>query len=247
MRAILRAGSFTVIAALVVAPAFAQKREKVTIEISAGKLSGVMFLPEATPAPAVIVLHTAYGSVEDADEKYAAALAKEGFVTLAPNYLEIVKDKLWSPAIDQQLRGALNWLEQRPEVSNKPVGTVGFSLGAHVINLSALDPRIKAVVVYYGAYDVRAAKRAANLASDLKLPIDHAAEVKAPVLLVTGEKSHPFFGSVLDVLEARLPHARRVVLPQVDHTGLLLPSRTLLSAVRMFLQERPDLHATPSR
>ncbi len=78
-------------------------------------------------------------------------------------------------------------------------------------------------------------------------PTARLAEVQAPALLLTGEKSHPFFGSVLDVLEARLPHARRVVLPGVDHTGLLLPSRTLLSAVRTFLQETPAPQARPAR
>ena len=130
-------------------------------------------------------VRTPYGQVEEADEKYAAALAKEGFVALAPNYLEIVKDKLWSPALDQQLRGTLSWLENRPEVANKKLGAVGFSLGAHAISLSALDARLKAVVVYYGAYDVRAAKRT-NLAPNIKVPVDFAAEVKAPALLLHG-------------------------------------------------------------
>ncbi len=78
-------------------------------------------------------------------------------------------------------------------------------------------------------------------------PTARLAEVRTPTLLLTGEKSHPFFGSVLDVLENRLPRARRVVLPDVDHTGLLLPSRTLLSAVRSFLMEASGPPATPAR
>ena len=56
-----------------------------------GKLSAVLFVPEKTPAPGVIVLHPAYEpGVKDSDEKYAAALAKDGFVALAPDYLAIV-------------------------------------------------------------------------------------------------------------------------------------------------------------
>ena len=211
---------FVIIAALVASPAQAQKREKVTIEISGGAFSGVLYVPDKTPAPAVIVLHTAYGQVEEADEKFAAALAKEGFVALAPNYLEIVKDKLWSPALDQQLRDTLNWLENRPEVANKKLGAVGFSLGAHAISLSALDARLKAVVVYYGAYDVRAAKRT-NLAPNIKVPVDFAAEVKAPALLLHGADDDEIPVSNARAMEAALKAAGKpvelVVYPGAYH------------------------------
>lgn len=66
-------------------------------------------------------------------------------------------------------------------------------------------------------------------------PTPRLGEVKQPVLLVLGQKSNPLFQSVIDVLEPRLPHARRLVLPQTDHSTLLEPSETLRSAVRMFL------------
>jgi len=220
MRAMLRACSFALIAALLAAPALAQKREKITIELISGTLSGVMFMPDKTPAPGVLVLHTAYGQVEDADEKYAAALAKEGYVVLAPNYLEIAKNKLWSPAVDQQLRGTLNWFERRPEVDNKPVGAVGFSLGAHAVSLSALDARLKAVVVYYGAYDVRAAKHE-NLGANIKLPIDLAAEVKAPVLMLHGANDDEIPIAIARAMEAALKGAGKqvelVVYPDAYH------------------------------
>jgi carboxymethylenebutenolidase len=217
---VLRICSFALIATSLAAPsALAQNRERVMID--GGRLSGILYTPASTPAPAVIVLHTAYGSVEEADEKYAAALAKEGFVALAPNYLEIVKDKLWQPAIDQQLRGVVSWLVARREVANKPVGTVGFSLGAHGVSLSALDPRLKAVVVYYGAYDARAAKRVPNLAPTVKLPIDYAAGVSAPVLLLHGENDDEIPVSNAHAMEAALKAAGKpvelVVYPGAYH------------------------------
>ena len=61
--------------------------------------------------------------------------------------------------------------------------------------------------------------------------------VRQPVLLVQGGKTHPHFSSVLDILEPRLPTARRLVLPGVDHAGLLAASETLLAPVRSFLSD----------
>ncbi len=94
-----------------------------------------------------------------------------------------------------------------------------------------LHSRYRALLLSRPPWLIEAILRAAETFN----PTARLSEVTVPVLLVTGEKSHPFFGSVMDVLESHLPHARRIVLPNVDHTGLLLPSRTLLSALRSFL------------
>ena len=59
--------------------------------------------------------------------------------------------------------------------------------------------------------------------------------VRQPVLLVLGEKTHRHFSSIIDVLGAHLPRATRLTLPGADHSTLLEPSDTLLSAVRDFL------------
>ena len=61
----------------VAAGAAAETRQTVEIPLNGGTMSAVMFVPAKVPAPAVIVLHTAAGRVETADEKFAAALAKE--------------------------------------------------------------------------------------------------------------------------------------------------------------------------
>lgn len=74
--------------ATLAAPAWAETRQSVTIPVAGGALAGVLFAPDTTPAPAVLVLHTAYGKVEAADERYARSLAGEGFVALAVSYVE---------------------------------------------------------------------------------------------------------------------------------------------------------------
>lgn len=67
-------------------------------------------------------------------------------------------------------------------------------------------------------------------------PAAHLADVRQPVLLIVGEKTHRQFSSVAEVLAAQLPNVRRVILPGVEHATLLEPSGTLLSAVREFLR-----------
>jgi len=68
-------------------------------------------------------------------------------------------------------------------------------------------------------------------------PGPRLSEVRQPVLLLQGGKTHPLFSGVMDVLESRLPRARRLVLPGVDHAGLLAPSELLLSVVQSFLSD----------
>lgn len=172
-----------------VASAFGQVREQVQIAATDGRtLSGVLFLPEGgMPAPAVIVLHTAYGSVERFDEDYARDLARQGFVALAPNYIHSsFSERIWSPAITTDMAAVVDFLRQRPEAKDMPVGTVGFSLGSRGLLLSALRPEIKAVVVYYGTFDVRKEK-GVKLAPTIPLPITVAEQVNGAVLLLHGD------------------------------------------------------------
>jgi len=175
-----------VLALLAAAPAVAQKRSDVSFPVKDGALSGVIFLPAKTPAPVVVVLHTrGAGGHEPADEAYAQALASEGYVAVVVNYLENAGGKLWSPKIDAELSRVVDLLRERPEARGRPVGIVGFSLGAHGILISAGNPAVKAVVVYYGSYDPRKAK-GARLGPAARTPIDVVAQVGAPVLMLHG-------------------------------------------------------------
>lgn len=151
-------------------------------------LQGVLFAPEGGGTnPGVLVLHTAYGKAEPADLEFAEALAKNGYVALAVNYMANAP-AMWSPRVTGDLVGTVNWLRQRPEVGGKRVGAVGFSLGAHAILLAARHRAVPAVVVYYGAYNARKfVKRAAGIPPHIQMPVDVAAGVNAAVLLLHGE------------------------------------------------------------
>lgn len=196
-------------------PALAETREAVSIPVAGGRsLSAELYAPgTGAPAPAVLVLHTAFGSVESFDSDYARALAKEGFVALAINYLHAETaggNRIWSPPITGDLVAVTNWLQSRPEVGGKPVGTVGFSLGSHGFMLATQQPAIKAVVVYYGAYNPRQF-RGLKLPPTVRLPIDVAAEVGVPALLLHGESDNEVPLSDAKAMEAALKGAGKTV------------------------------------
>jgi dienelactone hydrolase len=200
---------------IAVTSALAETREQVSIPVQGQRtLLGEIFLPDGTgPTPAVIVLHTAYGSVETFDSDFARALAKAGFVALAVNYLhpEVTSgNRNWVPAITADLVAVTNWLKSRPEVGGKPVGTVGFSLGSHGLILSARHQGIKAVVVYYGGYNPRQ-YRSVKLPPNVRLPIDVAREVEAAVLLFHGEADDEVPLSDAQAMKAALDGAGKTV------------------------------------
>jgi carboxymethylenebutenolidase len=118
------------------------------------------YLPTATdgPVPAVIALYGAGGSVSGM-ERYAGMLAAQGFAVYLLHYFDRTgtasADK---PAIMRNfplwmktLWDATSFVETQPPVDGKRIALLGFSLGAYLsLANSAIDPRVKAVVEFFG-------------------------------------------------------------------------------------------------
>jgi len=117
-------------------------------------------LPETLdgPVPAVIALHGAGGNVSGM-ERYASVLAAEGFAVYLLHYF----DRTGAEAADLQsmkrnfplwmksLWDAISFIETQPQVDRERIGLLGFSLGAYLsLATSAIDPRVKAVVEFFG-------------------------------------------------------------------------------------------------
>lgn len=166
------------------------ERQEVKIPIGGGhELPGTFFVPSASkPTASVLVLHTRGGIIQ-ADVDYAAALAEAGFVSLAVSYYPSPKydeNLLHHPGYIEELAKVVDWLQARPEVKGQPVGVVGFSLGSKGVMLSARHSGIRAVVSYYGVYNLRILPRTTGLKKFPLMPVDVAAQVRAPVLLLHG-------------------------------------------------------------
>jgi carboxymethylenebutenolidase len=113
--------------------------------------------PDA-PLPAVVALHGAGGNVSGM-EQYAGTLAAQGFAVYLLRYFDRTgtesADKptilrnfpLWM----KTLWDAISFVETQPHVDGKRIALLGFSLGAYLsLANSAIDPRVKAVVEFFG-------------------------------------------------------------------------------------------------
>ncbi len=140
--------------------AWAQEGREITIPVKLKngekEVKALVYAPaHGKPAPAVLVLHTDTPTEahEGDDEDYARALAKQGFVAVVPDYVVLGRKRYWNPAMQMALRQIAGRVKNLPEVAGKPVGTVGFSLGVMGLLAAPAAPAIRAVVVYYGAFD----------------------------------------------------------------------------------------------
>ncbi len=133
--------------------------------------------------PAVLVIHGAGGMTIGGVwfRESARMLAKQGYVAHVVHYFDLTGTKVADQATmkthfagwTKVLADGVANVSKQPNVDPKRVGLLGFSLGSYLsLSLSMYDPRIAAVVEYFGGLpDV--------LARDLKsLP---------PVLILHGE------------------------------------------------------------
>lgn len=75
----------------------------------------------------------------------------------------------------------------------------------------------------------------------LGLAPDGLAAIAAPVLLLTGGASEPFYAPVADELARRIPGARRATLDGLGHPGPIIRPGPVADAVRFFLESLEPL------
>jgi carboxymethylenebutenolidase len=160
--------------------------------------------------PAVIVVNEVFGLhayILDTCRRFA----KLGYVAIAPGFFDRVRDpldpktdpaqlsdfgqifKIVSTASDQQVMGdvgrTLKFLEAQPYVNAKKIAITGFCWGGKVVwNACETFPDIKAGVAWYGQMAPAEGAPPADPAHPRLWPVEHAAELKAPVLGLYGGK-----------------------------------------------------------
>ena len=119
-------------------------------------------IPESGSGPGVLVLHAWWG-LNDFLRSFCDRLAREGFVVYAPDMFSgkvartvedaerLATQSSEAHAVPPILFSALEALGQRPEVSGKGLGTVGFSFGGFwALWLAAHKPEVfRAVTIFY--------------------------------------------------------------------------------------------------
>jgi dienelactone hydrolase len=150
-------------------------------KIDEGQVKGEYYVPAQVPAPAIFVLHSAFGAVDTGDRAMAKLLAEQGFVAFAIVYPVRSSPKTWAPAY-------LDWMKKQREPGSLPFGAVGFSAGGARVFTFALDPRVKAVVSYYGTYDYKTSPLANLRANSAGGPILMVDQIRAAALLLHGDR-----------------------------------------------------------
>jgi carboxymethylenebutenolidase len=171
-------------------------------------VTGFLVTPEGKgPFPAVIVIHEWWG-LNDWVKDQARALAKEGYAALAVDlYRGKVTDKqeeahqlMMGTPRDRALRdlkAAFTYLAGRPDVHKDRTGAIGWCMGGmYSLALAVEEPRLAAVVAYYGAP-----------------PTDPAAvaKIKAPVLGNFGAEDKGPSPEQVKAFEAAMKKAAKTV------------------------------------
>jgi carboxymethylenebutenolidase len=185
----------------------------------------VAYPERKTKAPAVIVIHEIFG-LTDWEPTVADRLAKEGYVAIVPDLLSSKHGK--SPSNPDEGRKLIGELEPEritadldatyayvnglPAVARDQIGTIGFCWGGgQSFRYATNNPRLKAVVVAYGAPPDTA---------DMK-------RIKAPVLGIYGENDERLNASLPEVTAAMQSAGKTFtseVYPGTGH-GFLKPGR----------------------
>jgi carboxymethylenebutenolidase len=180
-----------VLSAAALAGPAAAAEQKVTFKSGGQTASGVLVRPDKDgPFPAVIVIQEWWG-LDDWVKEQARALAKEGYVALAVDlYRGKVTNKqeeahqLMSGLPEDRamadLNGAFTYLQGRKDVKKDRIGVIGWCMGGrYALKLATAEPRLRAVVAYYGAPPTDAAAIAR-----IKAPVlgNYGSEDKGPSL-----------------------------------------------------------------
>ncbi|MEU4446025.1 alpha/beta fold hydrolase [Actinosynnema sp. NPDC050801] len=119
------------------------------------QIDTTLYLPERTPAPAVLLPH-GFGGSKDAVASQATELAQRGFVVLAYSARGFGRStgQIALNSLDHEVRDAqklLDWLATREEVvtdggGDPKVGVTGGSYGgALALSLAGVDPRVDTI------------------------------------------------------------------------------------------------------
>jgi len=200
--------------------------ETVMLPTEGQAIRGYVARPKASGRfPAVIVVNEIFG-LHAYILDICRRLARLGYVAIAPGFFDRAGDpapmpmsqmddirKIVAQASDQQVMSdvgtTLKYLDAQPYVEARKIGITGFCWGGRVVwNACETYPDFKAGVAWYGPLAPPPNTQADPNHPGL-WPIEHAAELKAPVLGLYGGK---------DPLSLAVP-AMRTALEAAGKTG----------------------------
>jgi|SRR5579862_7763701 len=219
----------------------------VQVQATDGAMSASVCRPVGDrPCPGVIVVQEAFG-LNGHIKDVGARLAREGYVTLAPDLYYREKNAvvgydnlpeairlmmaLSDDNIVKDMAAAIAFLQKQPGVRADRIGVTGFCMGGRVSFLTAcLNPAVKAAAPFYGG-------GIGSPRPPAPAPIDHADKLAGAMLLFFGDQDAFIPLEEVERIKARLAAAKKaaevIVYPGADHG--------------FFCNERPSFHAASAR
>jgi carboxymethylenebutenolidase len=167
----------------------AQTLQKSTVRHGSVEVPVEIALPAGRgPWPPVLYIHAKRG-YEDVDREHIRALARDGFLVLAPDWLAANMIERWPdrhvPESEDDVAAALTALRAHPQACRQPVGIVAKSRGPYfAIRLAAARPlEVGPIVAYYGHFQHPNAPEPQQLFSTAP----EVQQIRSPVLMLIGD------------------------------------------------------------
>ena len=140
------------------------------------------------PWPPVFYIHARRG-FEDVDREHMRALARDGFLVLAPDWVQSQMLERWPdrhvPETEDDVAAAFAMLRAHPQACRQPAGIVAKSRGPYfALKLAAQRPAdVAAIVSYYGHFQHPNAPEPQQLFQ----VAPEVMQITAPVLMLIGD------------------------------------------------------------
>jgi carboxymethylenebutenolidase len=207
----------------------------VQVPAADGKMSGFLARPaDAAKHPGIIVVQEAFG-LNAHIKDVAARLAREGYVTLAPDLYYREQDAvvgydnlpeairlmmgLADDKIAQDMGAAISYLQKQPAVRSDRIGVTGFCMGGRITFLTAcLNSAVKAAVPFYGG-GIGSVMQPSERTP--RAPLEYAEKLAAPLLLFFGGNDSFIPLDEVERIKTRLAELKKsaetVVYPGAPH------------------------------
>lgn len=184
--------------------------------------------------PAVIVLQEVFGSTPET-RRITDLLASIGYVGLAINYYHRTNPKMSEPyteegmkrafetaasvtaqSLGNDVRAAIDWLNGQPFVKNGKIATWGFGFGATSAFVTSDLRELSGAVLFYPGHI------AASMPGGGPPPLDQAAKVNVPLLVIFGEQDYYVsrfdMNRIYQTLKSARKDVRMQIYPNVGHS-----------------------------
>jgi carboxymethylenebutenolidase len=129
------------------------------------RVSGALAMPQAVPAPAVVLIHEWWG-VNDQIKAVTAELGRLGYLAVAvdlmdgnvattPHEARALTEQIDTGHAADTLTGWIEWLRVH-DASNRKIGTIGWCFGGGWSLAASIASPVEATVIYYGRVDRKA-------------------------------------------------------------------------------------------